>query len=219
MAIPKKNLLPIDELNSFAESLRLSAYIDDNGKWRYRKDREDIIDEMLDLLLLAYARGELSAKDDIEGIAKNKPTSDRNRIFATIEAIEKKSGGKEHTEKMESSINKTIAGKTWQERVEEHLGAGASPEEIIRVADTETVRDFNEGGYDYAGESGLKLKKKWVAILDERTRDTHFELDGVVVGLNDRFVSSSGDSALHPGGFETAAENCNCRCGIKYIEG
>lgn len=219
MAIAKKNLLPTDELNSFADSLRLSAYIDERGKWRYRKDDEDIIDELLDLLLLAYDRGRQSARDDIEEIAKNKPTEDRKRIIAIMDAIDTQIDEDERIMEMKDSTFKTIDGKTWLERVEEYLATGRSPEDTIRVADTEVTRDFNAGAFDYGNKSGLNLKKQWIAILDERTRDTHFELDGVVVGMSDYFVSSSGDSALYPGDFETAAENCNCRCGIKYVEG
>ena len=61
------------------------------------------------------------------------------------------------------------------------------------------------------------MLKRWVAILDDRTRDTHFYLDGTEVPLDAYFYSYSGDKALYPHGFQTAAENCNCRCDLEVF--
>ena len=54
--------------------------------------------------------------------------------------------------------------------------------------------------------------KSWLSIVDDRTRDTHKTLNGKTIPVDEHFVSDSGDKALHPGGFSTAAENCECRC-------
>lgn len=191
--IPKKKLLPSDELNEFAEKLRQRTWVDENGRTRYRKDCSDIIDEMLDLFLLSYAMGSISANEDLDDETRMTTKDANNMVFTEI------------------------AGKTWDDRVREHYDNGDSVEDIIRVADSEMTRDFNGGVYDTAIASGIPCKKKWIAILDEKTRDSHFVLNGTVVGLNDRFNSISGDSALYPGGFASAEENCGCRCGIELI--
>lgn len=205
--IPKKKLLPVDELNAFAEELRKNSWTDLGGKTRYRKECEDIIDEMLDLFLLAYAMGEISADDDILSIMslRDNPNETRSERRLT-------------TDDANRMIDKEIAGKMWSDRVREHYNNGDSVEDIIRVADTEMIRDFNGGAYDAAKLSGVSCKKKWIAILDERTRDSHYILSGTVVGIDEKFNSISGDSALYPGGFATPEENCNCRCGIEFID-
>ena len=50
-------ILPVDEINAMAE--KLAVHFEDNGKGRIKskQDCEDIIDELLDLYLLAYANG------------------------------------------------------------------------------------------------------------------------------------------------------------------
>lgn len=51
---------------------------------------------------------------------------------------------------------------------------------------------------------------------DERVRDTHDPLYGIVVGLDDYFVTYDGDKALFAGGFSKAENNVNCRCLVEY---
>ena len=73
-----------------------------------------------------------------------------------------------------------------------------------------------QGAYD-AAANFPSAKKRWSAILDGKTRLTHDILDGTTVNVGEKFYSISGDSALFPGGFESAAENANCRCMIEYL--
>ena len=54
--------------------------------------------------------------------------------------------------------------------------------------------------------------KTWETMKDDRVRDEHQYLDGVSVGINDRFYTDDGDSAMYPGDFENPALNINCRC-------
>lgn len=192
--IPKQNLLPIDELNTFAELITDTSFVDDDGVTRYLMDDEDIIDELLDLFLLAVARGELSANDDL--------STNAHIDTSTIRTI----------------VNKEIAGKTWKERVLDYLHNGGTPDEIIRVADTEMMRDFNETAFETAVASGVNCKKRWVTMMDEKVRDTHSYIEGVVVGIDDRFYTFDGDSARYPNDFGLAENNINCRCCIEYVK-
>ena len=82
----------------------------------------------------------------------------------------------------------------------------------IRIARTETTRIMSMGRQDafkYGENIGLKLKKKWVATADGRTRDRHLSLMGEMVGLDERFSNG----LEYPGAFGgSAKEVCNCRC-------
>ena len=56
---------------------------------------------------------------------------------------------------------------------------------------------------------GIKLKKQWMATLDERTRSSHQELDGEIVDINKPFSNE----LMYPGDPDGApAEIYNCRC-------
>jgi hypothetical protein len=116
--------------------------------------------------------------------------------------------------KMDASINKRIAGKTWRERVRDYVDNGGTVEDIVRVADTESHRDTNEGIYDTAVEGGAQYKT-WETMMDNRVREAHEELQGQTVPLNDVFVTWDGHEARYPGDFDTAELNANCRC---YLE-
>lgn len=71
-------------------------------------------------------------------------------------------------------------------------------------------------GLHQAQRLGIKVKKKWLAILDSRTRDTHKDLDGQTQEVDDPFVVD-GDEIMFPGD-PTAkpALTYNCRCTLTY---
>ncbi|MBO7624375.1 MAG: hypothetical protein J6S82_03605 [Bacteroidales bacterium] len=75
-----------------------------------------------------------------------------------------------------------------------------------------------------AEDMGIKLKKRWLATLDNRTRDTHQELDGQEVPVKDPFkvkVKGKMEEIMNPG--DPNALPClvyNCRCTmIEVYEG
>ena len=68
-----------------------------------------------------------------------------------------------------------------------------------------------------AEDSGIKVKKKWLATLDDRTRDTHRDLDGQVQEVDDPFESDLGD-IMFPGDPNADPGNVyNCRCTLIYV--
>ena len=112
------------------------------------------------------------------------------------------------------TVNMEIAGKTFRDRIMDEDTA----EEILRVINTEATRDYNAGAYNAAKTSGVTgLRKRWNTMNDDRVRDTHQYLEGMVVGIDDRFYTSDGDSALYPGDFDDPANNVHCRCGISIV--
>ena len=85
----------------------------------------------------------------------------------------------------------------------------------IRNARTMTTGAENAGrvdSYKRAEEMGIKLKQMWIATLDERTRQSHRELDGQSVEPGEVFVVD-GHKIRYPGD-PTAepSEVYNCRC-------
>lgn len=69
-----------------------------------------------------------------------------------------------------------------------------------------------------AEETGLELKKQWIAVEDERTREAHSQADGNVVDLDEMF-DVGGEYMEAPGDPSASAENTiNCRCVLGYQE-
>ena len=67
-----------------------------------------------------------------------------------------------------------------------------------------------------AQEMGIKVKKIWMATLDERTRPAHQDLDGQVREVNEPFDSMLGH-IMYPGDPSADQANTwNCRCTLTY---
>ena len=187
------NLLPIDELNVLNGYL-LSRYPSQKLE---EEDEEDIIDEMLDLFMLAYARGVESAKDEL-GVDKP-PTSD--------DAI--------------AAVNAEVAGKIWRERVGEYAVNGGTIYDIERIAETDMTRIYNTAKLDTVRVNGVEGStfKRWITMEDDRVRDTHAYLDGMVVPYDADFWTYDGDHARAPGLFSKPENVINCRCVCELVRG
>ena len=69
-----------------------------------------------------------------------------------------------------------------------------------------------EDSYRELGSRGVVLKKVWIATPDNRTRESHLELDGEEVDVNEAFSNGCmypGDPSGDP------SEVYNCRCSIR----
>ena len=91
---------------------------------------------------------------------------------------------------------------------------------MMRYAQTAMTSAQNAGRMETmerAKSMGIKCKKKWIATLDNRTRDTHAELDGQVVDVDQPFVVG-GMEIMYPGD-PTADPSLvyNCRCTMGYV--
>lgn len=210
-------LLSFDELNSLFterldEALAAVELTVINGIPDSRFDRKRIEDIIFDLLTMYYALGwreiGLSLGEDI-------PMSERLQQDAVLA----KTAGMTAFERIDGHI--TAA----EDALKQGGGVGAAArliEQIKVVADTEARRTADtaryEAGKQYAADHPEKaVMKRWVAIIDDVTRDTHIYLDGTVVPMDAYFYSYSGDRALFPHGFQSAAENSNCRCHLRII--
>ena len=184
------SILPFDELNRFDSEIR-ERFGKESLQKRDKREEEDIIDELLDLFLLAYAMGNSVTNDNL--------SSDYNPDVDDVMKV----------------VDAKVAGKTWRERVEDYFANGGTGEDIARIADTETHRIANTAALDTAKYAGAR-SKTWVTMLDDRVRDTHDYLEGETVGINDDFYTYDGDHASAPGLFELAENNVNCRCELLF---
>ena len=65
-------------------------------------------------------------------------------------------------------------------------------------------------------KQGIYVKKVWLAVGDERTREAHEELDGQEQEVDKPFDSILGD-IMFPGDPNASDENVwNCRCALGY---
>lgn len=85
------------------------------------------------------------------------------------------------------------------------------------IARTESCTTMNAGSTALYQSEGIE-QKEWISVQDDRTRDSHLIMDGVVVPITDKFevpATSQSDGAWmeYPGDpTAPASEVCNCRC-------
>lgn len=180
--------LPIDELNILEQALT-EIMSSEGGALK----PEETVDAVLDILIMSYMYG----------------IEDGNSALGT--------DIKADIGKMSDVIYLKVADKSFSDRVREYANNG-DVKAIVKVADTESTRIHNEGVQYVGVESGQKVNKRWSTMLDDRVRDTHFYLEGEEVGINEKFFTYDGDSALYPGGFNNAENNISCRCIIELVK-
>ena len=184
------SILPLDELNRMDSEIR-ERFGKESLQKRDKREEEDIIDELLDLFLLAYAMGNSVTNDNLS-----------SNYAPSVDDVMK-------------VVDAKVAGKTWRERVEDYFANGGTGEDIARIADTEMHRIANAAALDTAKRAGAKTKT-WITMMDDRVRDTHDYLEGETVGIDDDFYTYDGDHASAPGLFELAENNVNCRCELLF---
>ena len=65
---------------------------------------------------------------------------------------------------------------------------------------------------------GINIRKEWLTARDDIVRETHQELDGQIVGVNELFtIPSTGQQSPSPSAFGNPEEDINCRCTILPI--
>lgn len=104
--------------------------------------------------------------------------------------------------------------------VKKRMDVGAT--NMDRIVRTESHRVREQAKLDsmvHAEKQGVVAKKRWVATLDDRTRDTHQSMDGEEVAIQKPF-KVNGAEGMAPGLTGVPEEDINCRCGsIVVIEG
>lgn len=155
---------------------------------RYLGNKSKITDLMLDWLALAYADG----KTDVEDQLRGETDIPVGRIQEVIYA--------------------KVGGKTAFERIEDDLD---SIEDLFLLFENERQRVYNTAGNDTAENLGAKYKT-WHTMLDNRVRDSHEYLEGMVKPMNEPFYTYNGNSAMYPRSFGEPSEDIGCRCYLTY---
>ncbi len=140
-----------------------------------------------------------------EGAARVKAINDTTKLF--IRAL--------LSEAKESGWNPKTAAREMRRR-----WGDVSRERAERIARTEMIGAANRGSQigaeEVSRDTGLQMRKVWIATRDTRTRDTHAAADGDAVGLNEPFIVG-GYELMHPGDQSApASEVVNCRCTQAY---
>ena len=191
------NLAPWDELNVLER--RLNEW---RAAWNPEKPpetriRRECIDEVIDLLVMAYVYGRRDAMETLDYVVPE------NAETAT---------------EMQKALFTEIAGETFEDRINRYMDH-LDVESIIRVVESEITRDYAAGGRNTAKaveRAGIPVKKTWNTVGDDKVRDTHEPLAGITIDLDEYFVTYDGDQAQAPGGFTLASNNANCRCWLTY---
>jgi hypothetical protein len=188
-------ILPIDEINALEDKLKV--HFNDEGKIKSKQDAEDIIDELLDLFLLSYANGATATNTEL-GTA----------VMPSVDAVD-------------AAVYAPVAGETWRDRVMGYYDSGGTLYDIRRIAETDATRIYNQGAVDAVVANGLQgsTSKRWQTMEDDRVRDSHSYLQGMVVPFDADFYTYDGDHAPFPGMFELPENSINCRCVVEIIRG
>ena len=187
-----KTAKPIfDELNVLREQIESDLSL---GTEQRKLLKDDRIDEILDMLIMAYVFG----------------TEDADEELTVTETVE--------TDEMYSAIWLNIAGKNWEQRIREYYDdPNATVEDIMRVVETDTNRIYSDAVLNVGekvSKRGVPVTKTWNTMQDDRVRSTHEYIEAVTVPIDRRFYTYDGDSARYPGDFTDPQNNCGCRCYI-----
>jgi len=98
------------------------------------------------------------------------------------------------------------------DRVTQAMGRNAN--NAVRIARTETTGIMGQARRDMlreARDEGIEVKKVWLSTSDDRTRESHDDIDGVEVDIDETFPNG----LEYPGDDGGEAEEVvNCRCAM-----
>ena len=96
-----------------------------------------------------------------------------------------------------------------------------SRKSALRTARTAVTSAQNGGrmdSYKAAADMGIKVRKRWVATKDSRTRDAHQKLDGKTADWDESFTSKLGEIRFPGDPRAKPALTYNCRCTLRTVE-
>ena len=214
----------MDRLPPFDQLTVLRSELDDTfqaGSEERKRRKPFIIDEILEMLIMAYMFGNEAANTMLYGsdvVDRIEPEQEGPNRVIDID-----------TDDMNRAVFKVVAGKNWEQRITEYLDdENGTVDDVIRVVDTDMNRIYNdsilnvgeraedEEPADGAPKPGVM--KTWQTMLDNRVRMGHEVLEGVTIPVDKRFWTIGGDSARYPGDFTSPELNIGCRCRLKLTQ-
>ena len=94
-----------------------------------------------------------------------------------------------------------------------------SASDAVRIARTEAHRVQNVAATkttEKLQDMGIEIRKEWVAVEDDRTRDRHEAMNGELADSDGWFTLGDGTRTQAPGMSGEAHHDINCRC--RYID-
>lgn len=125
------------------------------------------------------------------------------------------------TESIEAGESMEKTKKRLQESATEVFGELSNTRAYL-IARTETGASVNLGQMATYKASGIE-KKEWISTFDDRTRESHLQMDGRIANIDETFevpnyTDGGIDNMLYPLDPNGSAGNvCNCRCTVAPI--
>lgn len=137
-------------------------------------------------------------------------TTKKKLRYALSDAIEEGDGLRERIKKLCAISDETFANdKKYRAEL---------------IARTESCSTMNAGATLLYKNEGVQYKE-WISVQDDRTRDAHLIMDGVVVPITEKFevpaTSQSEGAFMEYAGDPSApaGQVCNCRCTVSGYYG
>lgn len=200
-----KTMIDNGKLNVFAENYNYTAY-------------------EIDKQAGAFLNFNLYDEDAVEKLIREKPK------MLPEWKIDEKKDYKWNRQKVENSITQGIIQGEGIDQITDRLVDSLCTQNenrmrtFARTSMTGAQNAGRQASMEDAEDMGIKLKKRWLATLDNRTRDLHQELDGQIVDVDEPFeVDLNGEhyEIRYPGDPNAEPEMVyNCRCTmIEIYEG
>ena len=160
--------------------------------------------------------------DDIDSVVSSYTTTATAQNVRNITETTRKSIQAEIRLGLETGLSNPQISKNIRK------STGFSAKRATLIARTETHQAMNYGNQSIAKRLGLKKPvKEWASAMDERTRSWHSAMNGVQVGIDEKFeimtpISGGGSTlkelnyAGDPNG--GATNTINCRCFVLYYD-
>ena len=204
--INSMQILDFDNINKYQE---VKTWLMEQTPSQLMEKKVQAVNVVWDLLEYLYMLGFTSAKEEVGQIA------DYAKPFLPDDYDDAKEKLTDEQQKVaDMSIFRKFDNKDFTDRVREYAELG-NANEILRVVETDGNRVYNTGGVEGAKSVGA-TSKTWRTMMDDRVRDTHDYLEGVTVGIDEKFFTYEGDSARYPGDFEAPQNSINCRCWLEF---
>lgn len=117
--------------------------------------------------------------------------------------------------KIYKEVREGVIDKNSQEQITNRVKGvfkSAKEGQAVRIARTETNRFINGGKLSGYIDSGVEGKKRWNAIIDDKTSDECKRLNGQTVGLTEKFIDpATSKEYWHPPSLP------NCRSTIDFV--
>lgn len=125
------------------------------------------------------------------------------------------------TELISAGIQEGLNGSDMRKSIQLAL-AGIGRTRADAIARTETTLAYNSGheaAYQGLAADGIEFQKKWMAVVDGDTRESHAAANGQAAGADGLFTVG-GEQARYPGDSNlSAAERVNCFLPCTIIQG